>query len=389
MPTYNGMSRHVRRGVTHYLIAIYLLALILGLFITYWVTKNEVDTIVSGIELGVVAKIYSLSFQEENVTQPKFNNLTRELAGLEPDRVYGFLYIAQPGTEWVYRAGYININLFFGGFDSKYFAGFSIPRIQFFLASPDFNELGLDEPKDGEVLIVLDEKYRLRDDPIFEVVLDEKWLAFYYPSVLSINMTYTFIFMDTEPLRTSLGIPEEVSYDGDTYNFKRTPPIYLLVNLDTYVDILDITYPVVSGEVLRVEWRLTGFKDYLEAVTRPVSIKEGLEDIVYSLGIGDVDIIFLNTDELENAVRGRTIYSLYGLVYMVVVSLLATYLGRRARRRRSSLDTYVMLAYLLIVGLFIALLRIQYYVNLVTLLFYATLPVLVYLYITLKSRRRI
>ncbi len=371
------------------MVAIYLSTLIIGLLLTYWVAKSEVDSAVSGVEIEVLAKIYSLSYQAENITQPKFNNLTRELLGLEPERLYGFLYIAQPETSWVYRAGYINIFLFFGGFDSRYFAGFSIPRIQFFLATPDYDELGIDEPGDGEVLIVLDERYRLRDDPIFEVVLDESWLALYYPSVLSINLTYTTIFMDTEPLRRALGIPEEVGYDGETYDFTRTPPIYLLVNLKTYADILDVTYPVISGEVLRAEWVLSGFETYVEAASKPVSLRERIINVVYSLGIEDVEVVLLNIDELDRAARPANLYSLYGIIFLVVATIPALYLGRRYRRRRAGLDGYAVMVYLLILIILIAVLRIQYYVNLVTLLLYATLPILVSLYISLKSRRRI
>jgi len=291
---------------------------------------------------------------------------------LGPSRIYGFLYIAQPGTDWVYRAGYININLFFGPFDSKYF-----PRIQFFLAAPVFSELGLEEPGDGKVLVVIDEKYRLRDDPILEVVLDEKWLALYYPNVLSINMTYSVIFMDTEHLRNSLGIPEEVSYDGRSYDFGRTPPIYLLVNIKTYSDILDVTYPVVSGEVLRAEWVLSGFETYLEAASTPVSIRDRVVDIVYSLGIGDVEVILLNTDELEEVSRRASVYSLLAIIYLAIVTVPALYIGRRARRRKGGLDSYASIAYLAVLGLAVVLLRIQYYVNLITLLLYLSLPILV------------
>ena len=349
------------------------------------------NTSVSREKFTVSAKIYNLAYEKVNVTTPKFNEYLDELASLEWEySVRGFLYLAQPATEWVITSSYLNMFLFFEGYDSRYFAGFSVPRIQFILGLPSYKDLGIDEPGDGEVTLVIDEIYRFSQDPIFDVIRDTKWLALHYPGVITINMSFQVVYMDSEPLRRDLGLPGEIVYDGRSYDFTRNPPIYLLVNRKTYIDILDLTYPKVFGEVLRIEVLLSGFESYSSLLLTLSTILDVLESGAYESGIEqvDIDIIgFTTFEERMNEVLFR-IYSPFFIINTAVSIAIpiSIHFFRVVKRGRHWI--YIFLTYPMLMIGFTLLYSLQYYISPTVLFLHLLIPFVGASYIILKSRPR-
>ncbi len=372
------------------LIASIVIGLILYATFAYAVT-DLYDSSIKDESFRVTAKIYNLAYERVNVTVPRFNEYFNILDTLEyPYVVKGYLYIAQPATEWVLTTSYLNILLFFEGFEARYFAGFSIPRIQFILALPDYQKLNITPPPDGEVLVVIDEKYRFRDDPIFDVITDTKWLAFHYPAVLTINMTFTYIYLDTEPLRRDLGIPVETQYDGRSYDFSRSPPIYLLVNRKTYIDILDLTYPKVSGEVMEIEVVLQGFTSYRELLLEIARVLDVVGEGALQVGIEDVRIDAFEFEFLDEELRSQQ-FRIYSVIFiLLVVAAIAIAVTPHIFKRivRGRYTFYLIMLYPVAIILYTLIFSLQYYVDPAVILIHIVMLLPSMIYISLKSRRR-
>jgi len=357
--------------------------------------QTNVDNEAKNFTPKVVVEIYKTSFKEVNISTGKYLDFAEyilENISARDKEFRGYLYFAQPQTDWVITSQYINVILYFNGFDSRYFAGFSTPRIQFVLASPNYNLFNLEPPPDDEVIVVVDNKYRFSADPIFQIIKEAKYLALYYPDVLSLKLNYTLVFMDTSELAPHLGIPESIRYEAGKYNFKESPPVYVLVNRKTYVDIITLLEPVVYGKLYTIELTPNyNSETYLDKYLSTVDLIKKLEDYAIEKGVTDARIRSTNLISFSDYIEDYTheVAAPYiGIALLALLAIPATNIFIKVKKRKMGRDAsiYVPPAYIAVLIAIHYLTRWNIYIPLVELLIFLLLPTTLLIYLTFKGK---
>ncbi len=343
----------------------------------------------------ITIDVFKTSFKEVNITTGKYLDFAEyilENITAKEKEFRGYLYFAQPQTDWVITSQYINVILYFNGFDSRYFAGFSSPRIQFILASPNYNLINVESPQDDEVIVVVDSKYRFSADPIFQIIKEYRYLALYYPDVLSLKLNYTLIYMDTSNLASHLGIPEFVKYEVGRYNFKESPPVYILVNKKTYVDIITLLEPVVYGKLYTIELIPNYNSDtYLDKYLSTTDIINRLRSFATEKGLEDARIRSTNLISFTDYIEGVAHEAAAPYVIVVVIAAIAfpainMLVKGKSRRRGKDLSIYIVPIYIVSILAIHYIMRWNIYIPLIELLIFLLLPTTVLIYLTFKGR---
>ncbi len=357
--------------------------------------QSNVDLEAKDFTPKVVVDIYKTSFKEVNISTGKYLDFAEyilENISAREKEFRGYLYFAQPQTDWVITSQYINVILYFNGFDSRYFAGFSSPRIQFILASPDYNLFDITPPADDEVIVAVDNKYRFSADPIFQIIKEARYLALYYPDVLSLKLNYTLIYMDTSELASHLGVPESVKYEAGRYNFKESPPVYILVNKKTYIDIITLLEPVVYGKLYTIELIPNYNSDsYLDKYLSTEDTISKLKGYAAEKGVDDAMIRSTNLISFSDYIEDYTHevaapYVAIALLALVAIPVSNIFIKVRGRKRGRDISHYIIPIYIAVILILHYLLRWNIYIPLVELLIFLLLPTALLIYLTFKGR---
>jgi len=381
---------HVKRIVLSTALFFILIYILIGISV-----KSSVDAEAQGFIPEISIEVYKASFKEFNESTGKYlefaefiiNNISANEMEFR-----GYLYFAQPATDWVLTSQYINVILFFDGFDSRYFAGFSTPRIQFILASPDYTELNIESPADDEALVIIDSRYRFSSDPIFKIIRESDSIAIYYPAVLSIELNYTLRYIDTETLASHLGIPESVEYEAGRYDFRSSPPIYILVNRKSYLDILTLFEPVVYGKLYTINLIPDFIGDtYLNKYSTVTNVISKLEEYAGERGLEDTRIrstnfIAFNDYILSYSSRVSIPYLALALVASIAIPIGNKYIKSRASRRSRDKSIYIIPIYIIIILSIHYLMGLYIYIPLAVTTILLILPSLLLIYLTFKGR---
>ncbi|GEM_PF-3952805 len=369
-----------------------ILLLILYLIFVYHV-KTDLDNLSKELNLDIEVDVYSLSYQQYNETTGKFLEFIDGLDGITDNySIYGYLYIAQPQTDWVITSQYINVILFFNGFDSRYFAGFSIPRTQFILALPNYTALNISPPPTDEVLVVVDNRYRFSSDPIFKIIRESRHLAFYYPEVFSLKLNYSLKYMDTIKLAEHLGLPEEVKYKAGRYNFRDSPPVYLLVNRRTYLDLIAITEPVVFGKLFTISFKPDiSSLDYRGKIVKVNRVVNELHRLGMDTGVDRVVIrtaeYDLFRDRATRKVHDIASYYIIPLISMLIIPIIINY---RIRRRRPlgyrSSNLYPVIFYYIAILSSLYLAGLNLYLPIAETFIFLFTPLPTFIYLIFKAK---
>lgn len=340
-------------------------------------------------------EVYKTSFKEVNVSTGKYLEFAEFVinnVSAKEIEFRGYLYFAQPATDWVLTSQYINVILFFDGFDSRYFAGFSSPRIQFVLASPDYTQVNIEPPIDDEALVIVDSRYRFSSDPIFKIINEADSVAIYYPGVLSIELNYTLRYMDTQILASHLKIPESVSYEAGRYDFSVSPPIYILVNRKLYIDVLTLFEPVVYGKLYTIDLIPDFIGDsYLSKYSTVTDLITKLELYAGEWELEDTRIrstnfISFNDYILSYSSRASIPYLAIALVASIAIPLGNRYIKPRVSRRGRDLSIYITPAYIVTILAIHYFMRWNIYIPLATTTILIVFPSLLLIYLTFKGR---
>lgn len=357
--------------------------------------KSTIDVEAEDFLPMVTIEIYKVSFKDVNISTGKYLDfaeyILENISAREKD-FRGYLYFAQPQTDWVITSQYINVILFFNGFDSRYFAGFSSPRTQFILASPNYDLLNIEPPSDDEAIVAIDNKYRFSADPIFQIIRESKYLALYYPNVLSLKLNYTLLYIDTDELASHLGIPESVKYEAGRYNFRESPPVYILVNRKTYLDIITILEPVVYGKLYTIELIPNYNSDtYIDKYLSAVDTISILEGYASEKGVDDAIIrstsLISFTDYISRySHEVAAPYVVIALLALISIPITNILIKNRVRKKGKDVSHYITPIYIAIVLLIYYLFRWNIYIPLIELLIFLLLPSALLIYLTFKGR---
>jgi len=327
---------------------------------------------------------------------------------------YGSLYVALPQTTWMFKSSYIMSGLYIGGLDARYFLGYSSFRPPFMLLylndSKFISQMNLEMPATGNATILLDSRYKDMDEPIFNLIRGQEKISL-FTGAYSISFIYNIQYLDVRPINEYIGLPLEVPIETtkERYNLMDKPPIYILIDKDTYYSILLISEPIIKGNYYTVilDYKLDSYSDYASTLIEAEKTISFIEQLINQSGIEEYSIInalgtFLR-QTFNNAV-GRLSLQLIIFTFLIVFAAygfsfiykkrylpkhpLSPIEKRLIRKYRTLLVIMAALIYLVVYITIVYLTNTQYYITELHYTLYILVPLVASILISRDLLRR-